>query len=104
MTNQPFDFNSGPEKRFVDTAHLRIINGVQHLTFQSGKDLQTFVMVLPLAKTIARALTKQIEEVEKKTGRTIDSRLPDEPAISPWSVDMQKGGDTDAPSDGGSSK
>ncbi|MEN9561690.1 MAG: hypothetical protein RIQ56_963, partial [Candidatus Parcubacteria bacterium] len=80
---QPFDFDSGPEKVFVDKSHIRIINGLLHITMQSGTELYTFLMPLPLAKQISRAMAMQIEEVEKKTGMTFEGRLPNEPMLSP---------------------
>ena len=80
---QPFDFDLGPEKTFVDRAHLRIINGLLNITLQSGQKLYTYVLPLPLAKQISRAVAQQIEEIEKKNGVTIEGRLPNEPMLSP---------------------
>ena len=78
-----FDFDSGPEKTFVDRAHMRIINGLLNLTVQSGKEMHTYVLPLPLSKQIARAITMQIEEIEKKNNITFEGRLPNEPMLSP---------------------
>ena len=80
---QPFDFDTGPEKVFVDKAHLRIINGLLNLTVQSGHKLYTYVLPLPLAKQVSRAVQLQIEEIEKKNGMVIEGRLPNEPMLSP---------------------
>jgi len=80
---QPFDFDSGPQKVFVDKSHIRVINGLLNLTMQSGTKLLTFIVPLPLAKQIARAVSMQIEEIEQKTGMKFDGRLPNEPMLSP---------------------
>ena len=80
---QPFDFDSGPEKLFVDKAHIRIINGLLHVTMQSAQELFTFVLPLPLAKQVSRAVGLQIDEIEAKTGMKFDGRLPNEPMLSP---------------------
>jgi hypothetical protein len=79
----PFDFDSGPGKVFVDKAHLRIINGLLNLTLQSGDELFTYIMPLPLGKQVSRAIQLQIEEIEKKNGVVIEGRLPNEPMLSP---------------------
>ena len=79
----PFDFDLGPEKTFVDKAHLRIINGLLNITMQSGQKLFTYVLPLPLAKQISRAIAAQIEEIEKKNGFVVEGRLPNEPMLSP---------------------
>ena len=81
--DQPFDFDSGPEKVFVDKAHLRILNGLLNLTVQSGTKMYTYILPLPLSKQIARAMTMQIEEIEKKNGVVFEGRLPNEPMLSP---------------------
>lgn len=80
---EPFDFDAGPGKVFVDKAHLRIINGLLNITMQSGEELFTYILPLPLAKQIARAVSMQIEEIEKKNGVVIEGRLPNEPMLSP---------------------
>jgi hypothetical protein len=80
---QPFDFDTGPQKMFVDKAHLRIINGLLNITMQSGQKLSTYILPLPLAKQISRAVQLQIEEIEKKNGVVIEGRLPNEPMLSP---------------------
>lgn len=85
-----FDFNTGPEKVFVDTAHMRIINGLLHVCFESGSSRRTMLLPLPLAKQISRAIGQQIEEIERKTGSTIEGRLPNEPMISPLSGEPPK--------------
>ena len=86
---QPFDFDQGPEKIFVDKAHIRIINGLLNVTMQSGTELSTYILPLPLAKQISRAVSMQIEEIEQKTGMKFDGRLPNEPMLSPISPDTK---------------
>lgn len=81
---EPFDVHKGPQKIFADTVHARIINGLHHITFQSGKELFTFVIPAGLSKVIARGLMKQVEEIEQKSGIKFDDRLPGEPMPSPW--------------------
>lgn len=78
-----FDFDAGPMKVFVDRAHLRIINGLLNLTLQSGQDIFTYVLPLPLGKQISRAVAQQIQEIEEKNGVVIEGRLPNEPMLSP---------------------
>jgi hypothetical protein len=90
--DQPFDFDGGPEKTFVDKAHLRIINGLLNITMQSGQKLSTYVLPLPLAKQISRAVAAQIEEIEKRNGVVIEGRLPNEPMLSP--INPKSEGDT----------
>jgi hypothetical protein len=93
--DKPFDFDSGPKKIFVDKAHMRILNGLLNLTVQSGTQLYTYILPLPLAKQISRAMALQIEEIEKKNGVVFEGRLPNEPMLSPINpVDgSQKGPD-----------
>jgi hypothetical protein len=79
----PFDFDAGPGKVFVDKAHMRIINGLLNITLQSGEEVFTYVLPLPLAKQVSRAVAAQIQEIEEKNGVTIEGRLPNEPMLSP---------------------
>ena len=79
-----FDFNSVPNKIYVDTLHLRVINGMMHVVFQSGQETSCYLLALPAAKKIGKGMTKLVEEMEQKTGQTFDDRLPDEPMKSPW--------------------
>lgn len=88
----PFDFDQGPEKTFIDKAHMRIINGLLNISVQSGTKIYTHVLPLPLAKQISRAIGQQIEEIEKKNGVTIEGRLPNEPMLSP--IDPNQPGDS----------
>ncbi len=81
--DEPFDFDAGPGKVFVDKAHMRILNGLLNFTMQSGTEMFTYVLPLPLSKQIARAMALQIEEIEKKNGVVIEGRLPNEPMLSP---------------------
>lgn len=80
-----FDFNSTGPKVFIDTAHLRIINGLMYLALQSGEDAECYVLPLPLAKLVGKAITTQVAEIEEKNGVTFNDRLPNEPTPSPWS-------------------
>ncbi|PIR85493.1 hypothetical protein COU15_00150 [Candidatus Kaiserbacteria bacterium CG10_big_fil_rev_8_21_14_0_10_45_20] len=82
--SQEFDFNSVPAKIYVDTAHIRVINGILHLALESGDDVECYTVPLPLAKLIGKAITNQVAEIEEKSGVTFDSRLPNEPVVSPW--------------------
>ncbi len=84
MSPDEIDFNAVPEKIFVDTVSMRIINGMQHLLFKSGQKTYCFLMPLPGAKFLGKGLLKQIEEIEQKNNIKIDVRLPDEPMLSPW--------------------
>lgn len=75
-------------KVLVDSFHCRIMNGLHVVSFGSGEDEFRFVMQLPASKTFARALMKQIQEIEKKSGKEIaDLGLSDEPVISPIRLD-----------------
>jgi len=81
---QEFDFNSVPSKLFVDTVNVRVINGLLHLAVQSGQATSCFLLPLPAAKMIAKAITKQVEEIEEKNNIKFDDRLSNEPVLSPW--------------------
>ena len=75
-------------KVLVDSFHCRIMNGLHIVSFGSGEDEFRFVMQLPASKTFARALMKQIQEIEKKSGKEIaDLGLSDEPVVSPIRID-----------------
>lgn len=75
-------------KVLVDSFHCRVMNGLHIVSFGSGEDEFRFVMQLPASKTFARALMKQIQEIEKKSGKEIaDLGLSDEPVISPIRID-----------------
>lgn len=87
MAEGSFDFNKGPRKILADTVHAKIVSGLHHITFQSGIDLHTFVLPLPLSKLVSMGILRQVEEIEKKTGRKIDVHLPpDKPVPSPWTA------------------
>lgn len=81
---QEFDFNSVPSKLFVDTVNVRVINGLLHLAVESGQATSCFLLPLPAAKMIAKAITQQVEEIEQKNNIKFDDRLPNEPVLSPW--------------------
>lgn len=78
-----FDFSQGPGKIFVETVHARIINGLLHMTLQSGEELYPFLFPLEVTKKLSRALAQQIQEIEAKNDIEIDGRLPHEPMLSP---------------------
>ena len=81
---EPIEPEQGPPKVFVERFYCRIINGMHVISFASGEEKFNFVLQLPHAKTMGRAITKQIEEIEEKLGRKIkDMGLSDEPVISP---------------------
>ena len=73
-----------PKKIFADSVSVRVINGMQHIAFQSGEGVYCFLLPVAGAKFLRKALVKQVEEIEQKNGIKIDVRLPDEPMLSPW--------------------
>ena len=79
-----FDFDTVPSKIFVDSVSIRIINGVLHLAIRSGQSVSCYLLPLPLAKIVGKAIGKQVEEIEQKNNITFDDRLPNEPMLSPW--------------------
>ncbi|OGG86540.1 hypothetical protein A3H15_01125 [Candidatus Kaiserbacteria bacterium RIFCSPLOWO2_12_FULL_50_28] len=81
---QEFDFDTVPSKIFVDSVSIRIINGVLHLAIRSGQSVSCYLLPLPLAKIVGKAIGKQVEEIEQKNNITFDDRLPNEPMLSPW--------------------
>jgi predicted PilT family ATPase len=89
---QEFDWGKVPSKVFVDSMSIRVINGLLHVAIQSGQKMMCYLLPLPLAKLIGKAITKQVEEIEKKNGIKFDDRLPDEPMLSPWTSGEEKGG------------
>lgn len=78
-----FDFNSVSEKLLSDGFHVRVIAGVAHIALVSGKSIRSYLFPLGPAKALGRALIKQVEEIENKTGKKFDMRLSDEPVPSP---------------------
>lgn len=87
--NQGFDFSKGPQKIWIDSFSIRVIDGIAHMSFASGTELYTFVANLNLAKKLARGLGNQVDEIEKKTGVTFDDRLDNDPLPSPLSDEMK---------------
>jgi hypothetical protein len=71
--------------------HLKVINGMLHIVFQSGESTSCHLLTLPAAKKLGRGISRLVEEIEKKTGQVFDDRLPDEPMISPWTSGGEKG-------------
>ncbi len=85
---EPLSSGKGPVKVFVESFHCRVLNGMHTVSFGSGEEEFRFVMQLPASKTFARALSKQIQEIEKQTGQVVpDLGLSDEPVVSPIRVD-----------------
>lgn len=85
MSSQDFDFNSVSEKLVTDQFHVRIIAGVAYLALKSGANTRSYALPLGPAKALGRALIKQVEEIEKRTGKKFDMPLSDEPIPSPLS-------------------
>lgn len=83
---QDFDWSAVPEKLFADSVSIRAIDGLMHVAVGSGKSQHCFVVPLPAAKMIAKAMTKQVEEIERANNVVFNDRLPDEPMISPFSA------------------
>ena len=81
-----FDFDAVPNKIFVDSVSLRVINGMLHLALSSGQSISCYLLPLPLAKASAKGVLKQVEEIEKANNIKFDDRLPDEPLLSPWTT------------------
>ena len=90
---EPISPGKGPKKVFVESFHCRVLNGMHIVSFGSGQDEFRFVLQLPASKTFARALTKQIQEIEKQTGQQIpDLGLSDEPVVSPLKLNGEDSG------------
>lgn len=86
--DEPITPGKGPLKVLVESFHCRILNGMHIIAFGSGEEEFRFALPLSASKTFARALTKQIQEIEKKSGQEIpDLGLSDEPVISPLKMD-----------------
>jgi len=88
-----FDWTKVPEKIFVDSMSIRVINGLMHVAIQSGESMQCYLLPLPLAKLIGKAISKQVHEIEEKNNIQFTDRRPDEPMLSPWTSEKQEGGD-----------
>jgi hypothetical protein len=82
-----FDFSKSDSKTLVDGFYVQVIGGLAHIALQSGSKTQVFAVQLSGAKGLGRALTKQVEIIEKQTGQTFDVILSDEPRPSPLSGD-----------------
>ncbi|HET8581516.1 MAG TPA: hypothetical protein VFL98_03580 [Candidatus Paceibacterota bacterium] len=87
-----FDFNAVPEKVFVDTVHLRVINGLLHVVLRSGDAMDCYLLPLPLAKLMGKGIMAQVEEIEKKHNISFDEQIPEGAQISPWTIDSEEGG------------
>jgi len=85
---EPISQGKGPKKILVESFHCRILDGLHVISFGSGEEESRFALPLSASKTLARALTKQIQEIEKKYGQEIaDLGLSDEPVVSPIKLD-----------------
>lgn len=88
--DEPISTGKGPVKILAESFHCRILNGLHIISFGSGEEEFRFALPLSASKTFARALTKQIQEIEKKTGQEIkDLGLSDEPVVSPLKMDSE---------------
>ncbi|TSC85848.1 MAG: hypothetical protein G01um10148_756 [Parcubacteria group bacterium Gr01-1014_8] len=85
-----YNFDAVPEKKYVDTVHLRIIHGLLNLVVQSGATTTAYVLQLPLAKKVAKATLQQVEEIETKNNVKFDDRLPHEPMPTPFTFENPK--------------
>jgi len=91
MTEKQLLPDKGPSRIFVGGLQSGIRGGLHEVIFRSGEDHFAFALPLNLSKSLARALAKQIKEVEKKIGKEIpDVRLSDEPMLSPMSSELKK--------------
>ena len=80
--------HDGPIRILTESFSVRILRGMLHIRFASGKETYFFVLPLQLGRMLARALNEQINEIEKKTGTKIkDGRLSTDPVPSPLSKD-----------------
>lgn len=88
--NDPLQPGKGPAKIYAENFHCKVTNGFHILSLGSGEEESRFVLSLPASKALARALTKQVQEVEKKTGKEVPNLgLSDEPVISPLRIDEE---------------
>lgn len=78
-----FDFNTGPEKIFVDATNTAFGKGVLLMRFRSGDQNRVFMFEIGHAKQLARILSQNIEAYERQFG-PVDGRLPTEPVPSPF--------------------
>lgn len=86
-----FDFNSGPDKIFVEATNTAFGPGRLLMAFHSGTQDHVFVFDIQHAKQIARVLTQNIEQYEKQFG-AVDGRLPTESLPTPFQYPNDKGG------------
>ena len=84
------NYGEGSTKVFVESATSRIINGIFYLNLRSGNEDHGYVIPLPLAKVLGKAITKQVEEVEKQTGQKFEGGSSSESVPSPWSSPTEK--------------
>jgi len=86
--DEPIMPGKGPIKILIESFHCRVLNGMHIVAFGSGEEEFRFALPLSASKTFARALNKQIKEIEQKTGQQIkDLGLSDEPVVSPIKID-----------------
>lgn len=86
--NVDIEPQKGPKKVFAEGFACRIVNGILMVSFVSGEEQTTYALPLAPGKALGRAITKQVQEVEKKMGKEIpDIILSDEPVPSPLDLD-----------------
>ncbi len=78
-----FDFNTGPDKIFVESTNTAFGNGTLVTNFRSGLQNHVFIFEIAHAKQYARVLQQNIEAYEKQHG-PVDGRLPSEPLPTPF--------------------
>jgi len=77
------DWDKEAKRGFVDNFYLQAVNGLMNIQLRSGRDTENYTLSLPLAKQLAKALMRDIAQIEKQLGVTLDDRLSDEPMPSP---------------------
>lgn len=86
-----FDFNTGPEKIFVESTNTAFGPGKLVTHFRSGEKHFVFMFDITHAKQYARILMQNIEAYEKQYGE-VDGRLPTEPMPTPFQYPDDKEG------------
>lgn len=85
-----FDFNTGPDKIFVDATNTAMMPGALVTALHSGSEAHVFVFQIHHAKQFARILMQNVEAYEKQFG-PVDGRLPNEPMQSPIQIEGKTG-------------
>ena len=84
-----FDFNTGPDKIFVDSTNTAFGKGTLVTQLRSGDQHHVFIFEIAHAKQFARVLQQNIEAYEKQYG-PVDGRLPTEPMPTPFQYPDEK--------------